>query len=126
MGIGLLGGVDLLGGLLITAALMLGVYAIVGPAARLGWGAPRTLIAAALAAALLAAFVLRQATARTPLLNLRLLRVPNVAAANVIQLLSVAGMSGCSFSAPSTCSGSSGTTRSRSASRSCPSRCSWP
>ena len=81
MGIGLLGVVDLLGGLLITAALMLGVCAIVGPAARLGWGAPRTLIAAALAAALLAAFVLRQATARTPLLNLRLLRVPNVAAA---------------------------------------------
>jgi EmrB/QacA subfamily drug resistance transporter len=97
VGIGLSGGVDLLGGLLITAALTLGVYAIVGPAAELGWGAQRTLAAAALAAVLLAAFVLRQATARTPLMSLRLLRVPNVAAANLIQLLSVAGMFGLFF-----------------------------
>ncbi|MCW2983762.1 MAG: drug resistance transporter, EmrB/QacA subfamily [Conexibacter sp.] len=96
-GVGLGAGLDLIGGLLITSALMLAVYAIVGPAATLGWGAERTLLVAALAGLLLAAFVGRQATAPTPLLDLRLLTVPNVAAANLVQLLSVAGMFGLFF-----------------------------
>src|ERR1700722_14443992 len=64
-GTGLRNGADWLGALLVTAGLMLGVYAIVGTS-RYGWGSARTLGEAALAAALVVAFVIRQATARTP------------------------------------------------------------
>src|SRR5215211_3598530 len=42
-GIGLEKGADAIGAVLITAALMLGVYTIVEPAAKDGWGAPLTL-----------------------------------------------------------------------------------
>jgi len=42
-GIGVGEGADVPGAILVTAALMLGVYAIVKPAAELGWGATRTL-----------------------------------------------------------------------------------
>ena len=46
---------------------------------------------------LLAAFVAREATARNPLVPLRIFRSRNVAAANIIQVLSVAGMFGMFF-----------------------------
>ncbi len=92
-GMGLRGGADWLGGLLVTAGLMAGVYAIVGTT-RYGWGSARTLLAAALAVALLAAFVIRQATARAPLLPLRIFSVRNLAGANVAQLLVIAGAFG--------------------------------
>src|SRR3954453_18517964 len=42
-GAGLRAGADVPGAVLVTGALMLGVYAIVKPAAELGWGAGRTL-----------------------------------------------------------------------------------
>src|SRR5947209_436259 len=42
-GIGLREGADVPGALLITSALMLGVYTIVGPAAKHGWGSASTL-----------------------------------------------------------------------------------
>jgi EmrB/QacA subfamily drug resistance transporter len=92
-GTGLHGGADWLGGLLVTAGLMTGVYAIVGTT-RYGWGSARTLLAAVLAVALLAAFVIRQATARTPLLPLRILAVRNLAGANLAQLLVIAAAFG--------------------------------
>ncbi|HTC60321.1 MAG TPA: MFS transporter, partial [Solirubrobacteraceae bacterium] len=66
-GIGFGEGADIPGAVLITGALMLGVYTIVKPAAEQGWGAARTLELGAVAVALLAAFVAREATARTPL-----------------------------------------------------------
>jgi MFS family permease len=47
--------------------------------------------------ALLAAFVLRESTARQPLIPLRVFRSRNVAGANVIQLLMVAGLFGMFF-----------------------------
>jgi len=59
------GGADWAGAVLVTAAVMLGVYAIAGPAARGGWDGPGRLVAAAAAAAL-AGFVAREATARNP------------------------------------------------------------
>jgi EmrB/QacA subfamily drug resistance transporter len=91
-GIGLRAGADALGALLITGALMLGVYTIVKPAAEDGWGAGTTLILGALAVALLLAFLIREATARTPLVPLSIFRSRNVAGANAIQALLVAGM----------------------------------
>jgi EmrB/QacA subfamily drug resistance transporter len=91
-GIGFGEGADVPGAVLITASLMLGVYTIVGPAAEDGWGATETLALGAGSLALLAAFVAREATARNPLIPLRVFRSRNVAGANLIQALSVSGM----------------------------------
>ena len=96
-GIGLAAGADVPGGVLITAALMVGVYAIVGPAASHGWGDARTLGLGAVSLALLAAFVAREAAAANPLVPLRIFRIREVVAANVVQILSVAGMFGMFF-----------------------------
>ncbi|MEQ0565096.1 MFS transporter [Amycolatopsis sp. NEAU-NG30] len=86
-GTGLRAGLDVLGALLVTAAVMLGVYAISSEV----WGA----LAAAFA--LLVAFAVRQAKARTPLLPLRLFRIRAVTGANVVMILMVAGMLGFQF-----------------------------
>jgi predicted MFS family arabinose efflux permease len=76
---------------------MLGVYTIVKPAAEHGWGAGRTLALGGVSLALLLGFIAREATARKPLVPLRIFRSRNVAAANLIQVLSVAGMFGVFF-----------------------------
>jgi EmrB/QacA subfamily drug resistance transporter len=86
-------GADWLGAFLVTSGLMLGVYAIVGTS-RYGWGSARTLAEAAVAVALLTAFVTRQATARTPLLPLRVLQARGLAGANLAQLLVIAAAFG--------------------------------
>jgi EmrB/QacA subfamily drug resistance transporter len=96
-GIGFGGGADVLGAALITGSLMLLVYTIVEPAAKLGWGAGRTLALGAGALALLGAFVAREATARNPLIPLRIFRSRSVSGANAIQALLVAGMYGMFF-----------------------------
>src|SRR4051794_22268011 len=96
-GIGFGEGADVLGAVLITSSLMLLVFTIVKPAAEDGWGASRTLILGAIALGLLAAFVAREATARNPLIPLRIFRSRNVSGANVIQALLVAGMYGMFF-----------------------------
>jgi EmrB/QacA subfamily drug resistance transporter len=96
-GIGFGRGADVLGAVLITSALMLLVYTIVKPAADYGWGAARTLELGAASLVLLAAFIAREATARTPLIPLRIFRSRNVAGANAIQALIVAGMFGMFF-----------------------------
>ncbi|MEU4523881.1 DHA2 family efflux MFS transporter permease subunit [Amycolatopsis sp. NPDC024027] len=86
-GTGLREGLDVLGAVLVTAAVMLGVYGI----SSSSWGA---LVAAVV---LLAAFGVRQAKARTPLLPLRLFKIRAVAGANVVMVLMVAGMLGFQF-----------------------------
>jgi EmrB/QacA subfamily drug resistance transporter len=96
-GIGFRDGADAPGAVLITASLMLGVYTIVNPAAEYGWGAGRTLVLGALSLALLVAFVAREATAKNPLIPLRIFRSRNVAGSNIVQVLSVAGMFGMFF-----------------------------
>ena len=96
-GVGLGHGADIPGAVLITSALMLGVYTIVNPAAKDGWGAARTLELGAVSLALLAVFLAREATARKPLMPLRIFRSRNVTGANLIQVLSVAGMFGMFF-----------------------------
>ena len=96
-GIGLVNGADFPGALLITGAMMLGVFTIVQPAAELGWLAPRTLGLGALSLALLAGFVVRQLTARHPLMPLRILASAAVSGANLIQVVGAAGMLGTFF-----------------------------
>jgi EmrB/QacA subfamily drug resistance transporter len=96
-GIGFAQGADVPGAVLITAALMLGVYTIVKPAAEKGWGASETLLLGAGSLALLAAFVAREATARHPLIPLRVFRSRTLTGANLIQIVSIAGMFGVFF-----------------------------
>jgi EmrB/QacA subfamily drug resistance transporter len=96
-GIGLDKGTDIPGALLITSSLMLGVYTIVKPAAEQGWASAEALLLGAGSVALLAAFIAREATAKTPLVPLRIFRSRNVSGANVIQALTVAGMFGMFF-----------------------------
>jgi MFS family permease len=91
-GIGFERGADVLGAVLVTGALMLLVYTIVKPAADYGWGSGRTLALGAASLALLAAFIVREATARNPLIPLRIFRSRNLSGANAIQALFVAGM----------------------------------
>jgi EmrB/QacA subfamily drug resistance transporter len=96
-GIGFGEGTDAPGALLITSSLMLGVYTIVKPAADYGWGSGRTLGLGAGALALLVLFIAREATARNPLIPLRIFRSRNVTGANTVQILTVAGMFGMFF-----------------------------
>jgi MFS family permease len=96
LGIGLSGGADVPGALLVIAAVSLGVFTVVG-AADHGWTSPRTLGLAAVAVVLLAGFLAREATARTPLVPLRVFRERSLSVANLIQFLMVAGMMGMFF-----------------------------
>jgi EmrB/QacA subfamily drug resistance transporter len=96
-GIGFGEGADIPGAALITSSLMLGVYTIVKPAAELGWGAGRTLALGAGSLALGALFIAREARARNPLIPLRIFRSRNVTGANLVQVLTVAGMFGMFF-----------------------------
>ena len=86
-------GADWPGAVLATAGLMLGVYAI-SRTAGYSWDSSHTLVTAVLAIGLLTAFVTRQATARTPLLPLRVFSVRNVTGANLAQLLVIAAALG--------------------------------
>jgi EmrB/QacA subfamily drug resistance transporter len=96
-GLGFGNGADVLGAVLITTSLMLGVYTIVEPAAKDGWGAPLTLGLSAASLALLGAFIARESTTSNPLVPLRIFRSRNVSGANAIQALTVAGMFGLFF-----------------------------
>jgi EmrB/QacA subfamily drug resistance transporter len=87
LGIGLAAGADVAGAVLSTATLMLTVYAIVKPAPLLG------LVAGVLAVA----FIVRESTAATPLIPVRIFRSRNVSGANLIQALTAAGMFGVFF-----------------------------
>jgi predicted MFS family arabinose efflux permease len=95
-GLGLRHGADVLGAALVTGSLMLGVYTIVEAGGN-GWGSAQTLGQGAVALALMAFFLTRQAIAAEPLLPLRLFRSRNVSGANVILMLLVAGLFGMFF-----------------------------
>jgi predicted MFS family arabinose efflux permease len=95
-GLGLGNGADVIGAALVTAALMLGVYTIV-QTSQLGWTSVQTIGLGALSILLLAGFFARQATAKNPLLPLRVFKPRNVWGANLVQLLMVAGMLGFFF-----------------------------
>ncbi|MGI5184130.1 MFS transporter [Dactylosporangium sp. CA-152071] len=80
------GSLDLLGALTVTVGLAAAVYAIVR-APEVGWSSVRTWLVLGAAALALAAFVAIQAARREPLMRLSIFRAPNLAAANVAQLL---------------------------------------
>jgi EmrB/QacA subfamily drug resistance transporter len=85
-GIGVAKGVDVIGAVLVTVSLMLAVYAIV-QSSDSGLASVRTLGLGAIALGLLAAFVVRQARARNPILPLRIFGSRKLSAANVVQAL---------------------------------------
>ena len=76
---------------------MLGVYTIVERRRTTAGARPSTLGLGAVALALLVAFVVREARAANPLMPLGIFRSRNVAGANVVQVLIVAGMFGMFF-----------------------------
>ena len=80
------GSIDFVGAITVTAGLAASVYAVV-QAPEAGWTATSTLTAAGVGIALLVAFVARQARLQQPLMRLGIFRAPNLAAANLAQLL---------------------------------------
>ncbi|MGW6393839.1 MFS transporter [Streptomyces sp. NPDC055103] len=90
-GLGLRAGADVIGALLVTSGLMTGIYAVVTIEAY-GAGSAHTLGFGALAFALLAGFLVRQAKAANPLMPLRILRSRSVSGANLVQMLMVAAL----------------------------------
>ena len=80
------GSIDIAGAITATAGLAMTVFAIVR-APEEGWGSATTLLVLAGGLALLALFVALQARVREPLMRLAIFRAPNLAAANVAQLL---------------------------------------
>lgn len=80
------GSIDLLGAATATGGLALLVFGIVR-APEEGWGSAATLLVVGGGVALLVSFVAVQASRRAPLMRLGILRTPNLAAANIAQLL---------------------------------------
>ncbi|MCZ9328954.1 MFS transporter [Nocardia farcinica] len=80
------GSLDLLGAVTATAGLAAAVYGIVR-APEVGWASGQTWGVLAVAAALLAGFVALQSRRTEPLMPLRIFRAPDLAAANLAQLL---------------------------------------
>ncbi|MFI1579433.1 MFS transporter [Embleya sp. NPDC020630] len=83
------GSIDVLGAILATAGLGVAVYAVVR-APETGWGSAETLVVLAAGIGLIALFLLLQAKKAEPLMPLRILRTPNLAGANLAQLLMAA------------------------------------
>jgi EmrB/QacA subfamily drug resistance transporter len=82
---------DIGGAVAVTASLMIAVYAIVN-GNEVGWTSGRTLGLLAVAAALMALFLVIESRVREPLMPLRLFRLRNVATANVVGVLWSAAM----------------------------------
>ncbi|MFV5994473.1 MFS transporter [Streptomyces sp. NPDC056231] len=80
------GSIDILGALTVTAGLGAIVYAVVR-APEVGWAAGETWLVMTAGIALTGLFVARQAKSRAPLMRLSILRTPNLAGANLAQLL---------------------------------------
>jgi EmrB/QacA subfamily drug resistance transporter len=82
---------DLVGAVSVTAGLLVLVYAIV-KAQDWGWGSSSTLGLAALAAALLAAFIWIESRSPLPLVRLSLFRLRSLAVGNGVFLIVVGGL----------------------------------
>jgi len=95
-GLGLHHGADIAGAGLITGAIMLAVYTVVQVADN-GWGSANTLILGAISVALLIGFIVREHTAKNPLMPLSVFESRNVAGANLVQVLMIAGIFGMFF-----------------------------
>ncbi|MFC9242921.1 MFS transporter [Streptomyces sp. NPDC057136] len=89
-GLGLRAGADVAGALLVTVGMMLSVYTIATVGDH-GWSSAHTLGFGLASILLLASFVRRQRSAAVPLMPLGIFRSRNLAGANLIHLLLVAG-----------------------------------
>ena len=96
-GIGFGKGADVIGAVLVTATLVLAVFTIVDPAATDGWTSGTTLGCGAATVALLVAFIVRERTAASPLMQLGIFRSRTITGSNVVQVLATAGMFGMFF-----------------------------
>jgi EmrB/QacA subfamily drug resistance transporter len=81
---------DILGSTLVTGGMLLLVFALV-KAPDQGWGAARTIGELVGALALLVAFVINEQRSKGPLVPLSIFRVRGLAAADVTQLIALAG-----------------------------------
>jgi EmrB/QacA subfamily drug resistance transporter len=81
---------DVVGALLATAGMLLLIYALV-KAPIVGWGRFETIAGLAVAAALLAAFVVNELRHPNPLFPFSILRINGLAAADLTQVVAVAG-----------------------------------
>jgi EmrB/QacA subfamily drug resistance transporter len=90
-GIGWENGADLPGAIVLTTGLMIGVYSILQVTEE-GWLSWQVLGLGAVSWALVGGFVVRQSRIPNPLMPLRLFKARNVAGANVVIALMVAGM----------------------------------
>jgi predicted MFS family arabinose efflux permease len=82
---------DIPGAVSVTAGLIVLVYAIV-KAQTWGWGSAKMLLTAALAVALLVAFVVIEQRSKAPLIRLGIFRVRSLAGANFVLLLVAGGL----------------------------------
>jgi EmrB/QacA subfamily drug resistance transporter len=82
------------------AAFLAGLTFAFIEAPQLGWGSPAVLAMLAVAAASLAAFLAREATARSPMLPLPVFRRRQFAATNAVTLVVYAALSGALFLLP--------------------------
>ncbi len=83
-------GFDAVGALLSTSGMLLLVYGIVR-APTVGWGAESTVTTLIAAGVILAGFVINERRAARPLLPLSVFRIDGLAAADVTQLIAIAG-----------------------------------
>jgi EmrB/QacA subfamily drug resistance transporter len=83
-------GFDVAGAVLATAGMLLLVYTIV-EAPDAGWGATSTIAGLAGATVILTAFVVNELRRPTPLFPFSILRIPGLAAADVTQMIAMAG-----------------------------------
>jgi EmrB/QacA subfamily drug resistance transporter len=85
------GRLDVAGAITVTSSLMLAVYAIVNGNQE-GWASGQTLGLLGAAAALMALFIAIESRVRSPLMPLGLLKMRNLATANVVGILWAAAM----------------------------------
>ncbi len=90
-GLGIGRNVDVLGSVLVTASMMIAAYAIV-TSSSYGWGSAHTLGFGAVAAVLLAGFVVLEARIKNPIMPLRIFTLPGIAVSSVIRGLLITGM----------------------------------
>jgi EmrB/QacA subfamily drug resistance transporter len=81
---------DVLGALLVTAGMLVLIYSLV-KAPQIGWGDARTIGGLGAAAGLLAAFAVNESRHRNPLFPFSILRINGLAAADLTQVVAVAG-----------------------------------
>ncbi|HEX6461406.1 MAG TPA: MFS transporter [Thermoleophilaceae bacterium] len=89
-------GFDVLGAILATAGMLVLIHALV-KAPDVGWGDTRTIGELAAAAALLGAFAVNESRHPNPLFPFSILRINGLAAADVTQVVAIAGSYGMFF-----------------------------